>query len=133
MPCASSDELPLQEIAPGYASRFTDWGDMTVGFEAAPAGLDSSPMLKGLPGDRCQARHWGYMISGRIVVDYGDRQEVICGGQAYYIEPGHLITFEEASEAVEFTPTNELQQTFEAVRANALAVADSPPGGHSPA
>ena len=123
MPSASSDELPLQEIAPGYSSRFTDWGGMTVGLEAAPAGMDASSMLKGLPGDRCQARHWGYLISGRLRVDYGDRTEVVAAGQAYYLEPGHLITFEEDSEAVEFTPTEELELTLATVRANALAQA----------
>lgn len=123
MPCASSDELPLQEIAPGYSSRFTDWGGMTVGLEAASAGMDASTMLKGLPDDRCQAHHWGYLISGRIAVDYGDRSEAVRAGQAYYIEPGHLITFEEDSEAVEFTPTAELELTLATVRANALAQA----------
>ena len=119
MPAASRDELPLQEVAPGYKSRFADWGGMTVGHEAAPAGMDATSALKGLPDDRCQAHHWGYLISGRLVVDYGDRQETVSGGQAYYIEPGHLISFEEDSEAVEFTPTDELEQTLAAVRANA--------------
>ena len=57
-----------------------------------------------------------HIVSGRIVVDYGDRQEVVTGGQAYHVEPGHRITFEEDSEAVEFTPTDELEQTLAAVR-----------------
>lgn len=121
MPCASRDELPLQEVAPGYSSRFADWGGMTVGLEAAPAGMDASSMLASLPGGRCQARHWGYLISGRIVVDYGDRREVVTAGQAYHIEPGHRISFEEDSEAVEFTPTDELELTLAAVRKAAAA------------
>ena len=116
MPCASRDELPLQRITPSYSTRMADWGGMTVGIEAAPAGMDASSSLKGLPGDRCQAHHWGYLLSGRIVIDYGERQETIVGDQAYYIEPGHLISFEEDSEAVEFTPTDELEQTLAAVR-----------------
>lgn len=121
MPCASRDELPLQEVAPGYSSRFADWGGMTVGLEAAPAGMDASSMLASLPDGRCQARHWGYLISGRIVVDYGDRREVVTAGQAYYVEPGHRISFEEDSEAVEFTPTDELELTLAAVREAAAA------------
>ena len=118
MPSASHDELPLQEIVPGYSSRFADWGGITVGFEKAHKGQDASNMVKGLPDDRCQAPHWGFLFSGRIVVDYGDRQETVVGGQAYYIAPGHLITFEEDSEALEFTPTEALEQTLEAVRRN---------------
>ena len=121
MPSAANDGLPEQEIAPGYSSRFADWGGITVAFEKAHAGQDASSMVKGLPDDRCQAPHWGYMFSGKIVVDYADRTETVEGGQAYYIEPGHKITFLEDSEALEFTPTAELEKTFEAVRRNAAA------------
>ncbi|MBM3676373.1 MAG: cupin domain-containing protein [Actinobacteria bacterium] len=119
MPCASRDELPLQHVTDTYSARFADWGGITVGFESAPAGMDAQSSLKGLPDDRCQANHWGYLFSGRIVVDYGDRQETIVGGQAYHIPPGHLITFEEDTEAIEFTPTDELEQTLAVVRRNA--------------
>ena len=80
--------------------------------------MDASTSLKGLPDDRCQAHHWGYLLSGRIVVDYGDRQERVVGGQAYSVEPGHRISFEEDSEAVEFTPTEELEHTLAVVREN---------------
>jgi hypothetical protein len=72
-----------------------------------------------LPDDRCQAPHWGYLFSGKIVVYYKDRSETIEGGSAYYIEPGHAIEFLEASEALEFTPTAALERTFAAVRRNA--------------
>ena len=123
MACAGRDELPVQEIAPGLNSRFADWGGMTVGFEFAPAGTDASTMLEGLPDRRCQAPHWGMLLSGRILVDYGDRQEEIVAGQAYYVEPGHRISFLEDSEAVEFTPTVELEKTLEVVRRNAAAAA----------
>jgi len=123
MACAGRDELPEQEIAPGLNSRFADWGGMTGGFEFAPAGTDASTMLEGLPDRRCQAPHWGMLLSGRILVDYGDRQEEIVGGQAYYVEPGHRISFLEDSEAVEFTPTLELEKTLEVVRRNAAAAA----------
>jgi len=125
MPCAGRDELPLHEIAPGYSSRLTDWGGMTVVFERAPTGMDASTMLDGLPDGRCQPPHWGVLLSGKLVVDYGDRQEAITGGQAYYVEPGHRISFLEDSEAVEFTPTAELEKTLEVVRRNAAAAADA--------
>ncbi len=77
---------------------------MTVAFEKAHAGQDASGMVKGLPDDRCQAPHWGYLFSGRVIVDYGDRQETIEGGQAYYIAPGHRLTFETDCEALELHP-----------------------------
>jgi hypothetical protein len=118
VPSASRDELPLQEIVPGYSSRFADWGGITVAFEHAAKGQDASAMVKGLPDDRCQAPHWGFLFSGRIVVHFADRTETIEGGQAYYIEPGHAIEFLEDSEALEFTPTAALEETFAAIRRN---------------
>ena len=121
MPSASHDDLPLQEVVPGYSSRFADWGGITVAFEKAHKGQDASSMVEDLPDGRCQAPHWGYLFSGKIVVHYADRSETIEGGQAYYIEPGHAIEFLEASEALEFTPTAALERTFAAVRRNAAA------------
>ena len=119
MPSASHDEIEPREIAPGYSGRFADWGGITVGFEEAKAGQDASAMVRGLPDDRCQAPHWGYLFSGKIVVHYADRTETVEGGQAYYIEPGHSIEFLEDSSALEFTPTAALERTFAAVRRNA--------------
>jgi hypothetical protein len=122
MPSASPDDLPLQEVAPGYSSRFAEWGAMTVGLESAPAGTDGSSLLE---GGRCQAHHWGYLLSGRLVVDFEDgHTEEIGAGRAYYLEPGHSIRIVEDSEAVEFTPTEELQQTLDVVRRAAAAAAE---------
>jgi hypothetical protein len=35
MPSSFRDELPLQEVIPGYSSRMADWGGITVAFEKA--------------------------------------------------------------------------------------------------
>ena len=121
MPSGSRDTLPLTEIVPGYSSRMADWGGITVAFEKAHKGQDASSMVKGLPDDRCQAPHWGYLFSGTMIVDYGDRQETIEGGEAYYVEPGHKITFETDCEALEFTPTEALNVTLDAARRNFAA------------
>ena len=121
MPSGSRDTLPLTEIIPGYSSRMADWGGITVAFEKAHKGQDASSMVKGLPDDRCQAPHWGFLFSGTMIVDYGDRQETIEGGEAYYVAPGHKITFETDCEALEFTPTDALNVTLEAARRNFAA------------
>jgi hypothetical protein len=119
MPSASQDELPLKEVIPGYASRMADWGGMTVGFEHAEAGQDASSMLEGLPDNRCQAPHWGYLFSGTMVVEYADRSETIEGPRAYHVEPGHRISFQTDCDALEFTPTDALERTLDAARRNA--------------
>ena len=28
--------------------------------------IDHTPLLRGLPDDRCQCPHWGYVINGRL-------------------------------------------------------------------
>ncbi|MGH3002383.1 MAG: cupin domain-containing protein [Gaiellaceae bacterium] len=121
MPSASHDELPDQEIVPGYSSRCADWGGVTVAFERAHAGQDVAGLLDGLPDGRCRAPHWGFLFSGRIVVDYGDHEETIVAGQAYYVAPGHRLSFQEDSDALEFTPTAALEETFAAARRKAAA------------
>ncbi len=38
---------------------------------------DLAPMLKGLPDDRCQCPHWGYVFSGTLTWRYADHEEVV--------------------------------------------------------
>src|SRR5207245_7421707 len=40
---------------------------MTIDFAKFPP-HDLAPLLKGLPDDRCQCPHWGFLFKGRIVV-----------------------------------------------------------------
>jgi hypothetical protein len=98
-----------------------DWGGITVAFEHAQAGQDASGMLKGLPDDRCQAPHWGYLFAGTMTADYGDHQETIEAGQAYYIAPGHRMSFQADCQALEFTPSEALEQTLAVARRNHAA------------
>ena len=49
------------------------------------------------------------------------REEMYEAGEAYYAPPGHLPYLYAGSEVVEFSPTDELQQTFEVVERNMAA------------
>jgi len=61
MPSAARDELPLQEVVPGYSSRFTDWGGITVAFEKAHKGQDASTgRLKLCSGSGNKVRPHGF-------------------------------------------------------------------------
>ena len=46
--------------------REVEWGDLNVALESFPPGVDSAPIFKGLPDDRCQCPHWGYVTKGRL-------------------------------------------------------------------
>jgi hypothetical protein len=102
--------------------REAEWGDFNVSLESFPAGLDTAPIFKGLPDDRCQCPHWGYIVHGRERVQYKDHEEVLSTGDAYYLTPGHTTVFEEPTEAVEFSPRGEYQATMEVAARNIAAM-----------
>ena len=121
----SKQDLPVSfEDGPAF-SRQAEWGDMNVAVEAYPAGTDGTPLFKGLPDDRCQCPHWGYVLRGRLRVKYADREEVINAGDAYYMAPGHIPVVEEDCEVVEFSPKGEYQKTMEVAVRNYEAMKQS--------
>ena len=82
-------------------------GDYTVNFMTLHVDLDMSPLLRGLPGDRCTAEHWGYVIKGSMTFRYADHDEVVKAGEAFYATPGHVpVSNEPGTEYVQFTPTD---------------------------
>ncbi len=110
---ASNQELPTIFQEGPLSLRETEWGGLNVAMESFPAGIDSAPLFKGLPDDRCQCPHWGYVIKGRIRVHSADHEEVLSTGDVYYLAPGHTTVVEEATELVEFSPRDEYQKTQE--------------------
>ena len=61
------EELPLvEDYGEGFRSRMVEWGGMIVSYETFPKGTDATPLFKGLPGDLCQAPHWGHILKGRV-------------------------------------------------------------------
>ena len=79
-------------------------------------------MFRGLPDDRCQSEHWGYVFRGRLTFRYRDHDEVYEAGDAYYAPPGHIPVVEADTEVVEFSPTVKYRQTMEVVASNMAAL-----------
>src|SRR4029078_5153386 len=91
MPSTSREAAPERVALEGYEGAFAPLeGGYTVGFEEFTADADPAELFRGLPDDRCQSPHWGYVLEGRIVFRYEDREETVEAGQAYYAPPGHL-------------------------------------------
>jgi hypothetical protein len=84
--------------------------------------IDSTPLLKGLPDDRCQCPHWGYVVSGKVTFGFGDREEIIEAGEAFYVRPGHTQRAEAGTEIVQFSPAEELREVSAAIAANMQAM-----------
>lgn len=89
----------------------------TANFVTFRQDVDATPLLKGLPDDRCQCPHWGYVITGRLTMRFADHEEVFEAGDAWYAPPGHVpVQHEPGTEIVQFSPTQQLAET-EAVMA----------------
>jgi hypothetical protein len=123
MPRASKDTASNVQDAGVMIGRYEELGGYTVGFESFREDADPTPLFAGLPDDRCQSPHWGYVVAGRIAFRYADREEVYEAGDAYYAPPGHVPVVEAGTELVEFSPTEELGRTMEVVARNLEAAA----------
>jgi hypothetical protein len=120
----SKDELE-PTILGEYEGRSIDAGDLRIAFESMPAQFppDESP-FKGLPDDRCQCDHWGYLFKGSFRVSYTDGpDEVVHAGEAYHLRPGHFVQTLEPVELVELSPVAEHDRTMAAVARNMSALA----------
>jgi hypothetical protein len=95
----------------------------TVNFTSFAEDIDATPLMKGLPDDRCQCPHWGYVVSGRMTFRYADGEEVFEAGDAFYTPPGHIpVKHEPGTEAVLFSPAEELKKTEAVMMKNMQAM-----------
>jgi hypothetical protein len=103
--------------------RSHEFGGYTVNFVSFHQDVDATPLLKGLPDDRCQCPHWGYVLSGRMTFEYPDGDEVYEAGDAFYSPPGHApVKHDPGTEIVMFSPTHELHETEEVMQQNMKAM-----------
>jgi hypothetical protein len=125
MPKVSKDTASRVEDMGVMEGRYEELDGYTVGFESFREDADATGLFDGLPDDRCQSPHWGYVISGRVTFRYADRDEVFEGGDAYYAPPGHIPVVEAGTEVVEFSPTEEYGRTMEVLGRNLAALQGS--------
>lgn len=111
----NKEAIPVKFSVPGAVARqHPDFGDATgygtIGGEyfSLDAGTDIAPLLHGLVDDLCQAPHWGYVISGDLIVRYADGSEDTCtGGDLFHWPPGHTVRVNEDAEVILFSPRDE--------------------------
>src|SRR2546421_8296607 len=115
----SRDELEPMVIGE-YEVRKIDAGEMRIMFEAMPAQFppDESP-FKGLPDDRCQCDHWGYLFDGSFRVTYaGGEEEIVHAGEAYHLRPGHFVQTIEPVQLLEISPIDEHDRMMATIARN---------------
>jgi hypothetical protein len=102
--------------------RAEELGEYTVNFVTFRLDMDHTPLLRGLPDDRCQCPHWGYVLKGRVTFQFGDREEVFAAGDAFYAPPGHVpVRNEPDTEYLQFSPSDALRRTSEVIMRNMRA------------
>jgi hypothetical protein len=122
MPKTSKETASDTIVMEGFEGRYESLeGGYTVGFEGYSSDADLADFFRGLPDDRCQCPHWGYVITGRLTFSYHDHEETYGAGDAYYAPPGHTPSLFAGTEIVEFSPTDTLEQTVAVVTENLRA------------
>ena len=115
MPKVSRDSAPQRQEAGPVVDLRDDLDGYTATFTSLLEDIDATPFMKGLPDDRCQCPHWGYVFKGKMTARYADHDEVFEAGDAFYTPPGHIpVTNEPGTEFLSFSPSEELR-TAEAV------------------
>jgi hypothetical protein len=98
-------ELEVEDIH----TKGEEWGGLIVRHIDLPAGTDFTPLFKGLPDDRCQSAHWGYILEGSIHVRYADgTDDVNRAGDLYYWPGGHTGWTDEGVVFIELSPAEDL-------------------------
>ncbi|HEV7523834.1 MAG TPA: hypothetical protein VGP92_02645 [Acidimicrobiia bacterium] len=111
---ATTAEIPVEMKGDGIETRGMACGAITIRHVDLPAGVDFTPLFKGLPGDLCQCPHWGQVTRGSITVRYADgTEETTRAGEVYHWPAGHTGWTDEGVAFIEFSPTDAITHTLE--------------------
>ncbi|MFZ4432770.1 MAG: cupin domain-containing protein [Microthrixaceae bacterium] len=108
----AKEDIPVVLSVPGATARqvggfgeVPGLGEMAGEWFSLGEGTDIAPLLEGLERDTCGAPHWGFVISGGLVLSYADGpDEVVSGGDLFYWPPHHSVRVTEDAEVILFSP-----------------------------
>ena len=119
MPKVSRESAAHVEDHGPVEDRHEDVDGYTINFLTFRVDIDGAPLLKGLPHDKCNCPHWGYVLKGRVTYRFGDHDEVFEAGDAFYVPAGHTPEVAAGTEYVQFSPSEELRLVSEKMLENA--------------
>jgi len=117
----SKGQISAKINVPGAVARqaadfgdATGYGKMAGEYLSLGTGTDIAPLLKGLDGDACHSPHWGYMISGEVVVSYTNGNVDTCTeNDLFYWPPGHSVRVVKDADFILFSPQHEHTQVMD--------------------
>ena len=110
------EQVPVAIKDDNVEVRIVEVGEMTAGFFRLAKGTDLGPALAGLPDDRCQCPHWGYMIEGSLTMRTAEGDKTYRAGEAFYWAPGHVPVANEDCAYWDFSPTSEFMKVVEHIQ-----------------
>ena len=94
-----------QRLDFGDASGF---GKMSGECFTLAAGVDTTPLFQGLPGNLCQCPHWGFVVRGQLTTtDAAGLKESVITDDLFYWPPGHNVKVDVDAEIIMFSPQRE--------------------------
>ena len=111
----AKDQVDVRMQIPGATIRQRmDFGDATgLGkisgeYFTLAAGVDTTPLFKGLDGDLWQCPHWGFVVRGQLTTtDASGKQETVRADDLFYWPPGHNVHVDADAEIVMFSPQHQ--------------------------
>ena len=108
----SKENVDVQMDIPGAVIRqqmnfgdATGYGKISGEYFSLSAGVDTTPLFKGLEGDLCNCPHWGFVLRGQITTtDANGAQETVNANDLFYWPPGHNVKVEEDADLIMFSP-----------------------------
>jgi hypothetical protein len=81
------------------------------------AGVDTTPLFKGLEGDLCQCPHWGFVVSGQLTTtDAKGNRETVSANDLFYWPPGHNVKVDADAQIIMFSPQHEHTRVIDHMR-----------------
>ncbi|HVA55708.1 MAG TPA: cupin domain-containing protein [Gammaproteobacteria bacterium] len=114
------EDVNVKMQIPGAVIRQrTDFGDATgfgkisCEYFSLSAGVDTTPLFKGLEADMCQCPHWGFVLHGQLTTtDAKGVKETVKANDLFYWPPGHNVKVDADAEIVMFSPQREHSQVI---------------------
>lgn len=111
----AKEDVEVRMQIPGAVIRQNmDFGDATglgkisCEFLSLAAGVDTTSLFLGLPGDLCQCPHWGFVLRGQLTTtDAHGAQETARANDLFHWPAGHNVRVDTDADIVMFSPQHE--------------------------
>jgi hypothetical protein len=122
MPSVARNRIAETDDYGVVEDRHEDVEGTTIQFVTIREDVDAAPLLRGLPDDRCNCPHWGYVFKGRLIFDLGDSEEVYEAGDAFNLTRAHIPRAEPGTEYLQFSPAEDLHAVSAHTQKNLAAM-----------